>query len=178
MPTFEEKEYKIFELFKKQWPLVAAGNIDHYNACTIGWGEMGTLWKRPDKDGQVVTVYLHPARYTTEFLKNNDYFTVSFFSEEYKNSLTYMGTHSGRNENKALNAGLTPISINNSVGFKEAELTFVCRKIYGSQMNKDGICNEVKEYYKSRPQSFPPDENGEWQPHYMFIGEIVEVIEK
>ena len=154
MSDYKDKDYKIFNLFKKQWALVSAGDIDNFNACTVSWGSFGTLWTRPDnKEGATITVYIHPGRYTNEFMKKSDVFTVSFFSEEYRKALGYMGSHSGRNEDKAAVVGLTPLSVDNSVMFKEASMTFVFRKVY------------------------PVNENGEWEPHWVYVGEIKEVKE-
>lgn len=178
MSDFAKKDYKVFDLFKNQWALVSAGTLDNYNACTVSWGSFGTLWTRPGQDGQVVTVYLHPARYTQKFFAENDTFTVSFLPQEYKRALGYMGSHTGRNEDKAANAGLTPVEINGSVGFKEANLTFTCRKVYAHQFAKEGIAKDVQEYYKSFPDAYPVDENGEWQPHWVFVGDIIAVEDK
>lgn len=174
--NFKEKEYKIFELFHEQWPLVTAGTIDHYNTCTIGWGSMGTIWTREGK-GMTMTVYVHPARYTCDFLKENDMFTVSFFDEKYKKELGYLGSHSGRDEDKVSVVGFTPVSIHNSTTFKEAKYTFVCKKLYQHQISKDDLAQEIKDYYMSRPQAFPVDEKGDWQAHYLFVGEIIDVVE-
>ena len=44
-------------------------------------------------------------------VKKADTFTISFFPPEYKKALGYMGYHSGRNENKAAAAGLTPVEL-------------------------------------------------------------------
>lgn len=41
-----------------------------------------------------------------------------------------MGSHSGRDVNKVEMSGLTPVAIGASVTYKEANLTFLCRKIY------------------------------------------------
>ena len=41
MENFKEKEYKVFEMFDKQWAIVTAGSMEHYNSCTIGWGKSG-----------------------------------------------------------------------------------------------------------------------------------------
>ena len=35
MENFKEKEYKVFEMFDKQWAIVTAGSMEHYNSCTI-----------------------------------------------------------------------------------------------------------------------------------------------
>ena len=40
-----------------------------------------------------------------------EYFTVSFFDSEYKKVIAYLRSHSGRNENKIENAGLTAVAI-------------------------------------------------------------------
>ena len=36
------------------------------------------------------------------------------------------------------------------------------------------IATEVQEYYASMPKEYP-DFNGGWQPHIVFVGEIIEV---
>ena len=178
MSRFEEKAYKVFEMFHKQRAVVTAGTIDHFNACTIGWGSLGTIWTNASNDKPVVTVYLYPTRYTLEFMKQNEFFTVSLFPEEYKKVvLGIMGAKSGRDCDKIAQSGLTPMAMGESVAYKEAELTFLCRKIYQHQMAKEDIAPQVQEYYRSNPKGYPVDENGEWQPHWAFIGEILEVRE-
>lgn len=179
MNDFRNKEYKVFDLFKNQWALVTAGTIEKYNACTVSWGSLGTLWTRPQHDdGSTVTVFIHPSRYTLDFMKESDTFTVSFFPPEYRKALGYMGSHSGRNEDKAIAAGLTPVAIDNNVTYEEAGMTFVCRKVYQHQFAKEGIAEDVQEYYKAKPQTYPVNENGEWEPHWVFIGDIIKVEEK
>ncbi len=51
--------------------------------------------------------------------------------------------------------------------FEQAELTFVCKKLYAHQFEKEQVPKEVAEWIYSR---IPP--------HTMFIGEIVDVIER
>ena len=69
----------IFSEFDQVWALVTAGTPDNFNTMTISWGGMGTLWGRP-----VATVYIRTSRYTHEFVDANEYFTISFYPEEYK----------------------------------------------------------------------------------------------
>ena len=178
MAAFSGKEYKIFELFKDNWAVVTAGTLDYFNEYTASWGTFGTLWDREGSDGQVITVFAHPARYTTEFLLDSEFFTVSFFPKDYRPALGYIGSHSGRDEDKIKAVGFTPFAMGGSVGYEEAELTFLCRKVYQNHMSKDGIIKEIEDYYRKFPEDYPPDENGEWTPHWMFIGEIVDVIDK
>lgn len=178
MSRFEDKNYQIFDMFEKQWALVTAGDNQRFNSCTVMWGSLGTLWSRPGKTNPVATVYLHPARYTYELMRDSEYFTISFFSEIYRKALGYMGSHSGRDGGKAAAAGLTPVAMGGGVTYEEANLTFLCRKIYQHQFTKEDIDPTVQAYYKANPKVYPVDENGEWQPHWMFIGEILDVLDK
>jgi len=178
MKEFEQKEYKVFDMFSHQLALVTAGNMDHFNGCTIGWGSLGNIWSRAGSVCPIVTVYVYPSRYTCEFLKANETFTVSFFPKEYRKALGYMGTHSGRNEDKVKAAGLTPVAIGSSVTYQQAHLTFLCKKLYQHEFVKENLADEIHDYYKASPAVYPPDANGEWQTHYMFVGEIIDVDEK
>ena len=56
MENFKEKEYKVFEMFDKQWAIVTAGSMEHYNSCTIGWGSLGNIWGHAGKSCPIVTV--------------------------------------------------------------------------------------------------------------------------
>ncbi|MGO5292793.1 flavin reductase [Porcincola sp. LCP21S3_C12] len=178
MSDFENNGYKVFDLFRKQWAVVAAGNMEKFNACTVSWGSLGTLWTRPGHSGSIVTVYLYPTRYTRELVAENENFTVSFFPKDYKKALAILGTRSGRNEDKIAVSGLTPIPVAGSVAFKEASLTFVCRKIYQHQMTKSDLAQDIQDYYAADPKAYPPvSGSGEWEPHWVFVGEITEVLE-
>lgn len=163
----------VFSLFARDWALVTAGTTEKYNGCTIGWGSMGTLWTRPGSSGAVITVYVHPGRYTLELLRENEQFTVCFFPEAYRKALGYMGAHSGRHEDKAAAAGLTPVPVGDSVGYREAHLTFLCRKLYQHPFAREDLAPEIQRYYQASPKVYPPDEHGRWQPHWVFVGEIL-----
>lgn len=178
MQDLKQQEFPIFDLFSSQAALVTAGSIDNFNGCTIGWGSMGNIWGRDGHTLPIVTVYVHPARYTCDFLKANSTFTVSFFPKEYRKALGYMGSHSGRDGDKVSAAGLTPLAVGDSVAYREANLVFLCRKLYQHEFEQEGLYPEICEYYKSNPQSFPRDASGDWHAHYMFVGEILQQIDK
>ena len=169
MNPFTKMDYRAFEMFERQWALVTAGSPEHFNGCTIGWGCLGTLWNRP-----VVTVYLYPSRHTRSFLMDNDRFTVCFFPEDCRKALEIMGSRSGRTGDKVSEAGLTPVAVGGSVGYREASLTFVCRKLYQHPLAKEDLAPDIQEYYQAHPAVYPPDEEGEWQTHWVFVGEILE----
>ena len=151
-----------FEKFYQQWALVTAGNKGNFNTMTIAWGSMGTIWSRP-----IVTVYVKPCRFTYNFLNENDYFTVSFYDEKYKNDLSILGTKSGRDTDKVALTSLTPLELNESMSFKEANCTILLKKIYYQDLDLNQMPDAViKRYYM------------EEAPHRMYIGEVVEIIEK
>lgn len=167
MKPFEAKDYKIFDMFNNQWALATAGSMDHWNTCTIAWGSLGTIWGGPGGGRSIVTIYINPDRFTWEFLKESDTFTVEFFPPEYRKALGYLGSHSGRDGDKVAAAGLTPKELGGGVTFREAELTFVCRKLYQAPFAREGLAEEIDQgIYKN------------WQPHWMFVGEITAVEDK
>ena len=176
MKAFETKDYKAFTMFENRWALVTAGMLDDFNTCTVSWGSMGNIWGPNGGDISTVTVYIHPARYTQEFMAKYDTFTVSFFPESYHKALGYLGSHSGRDENKVANSGLTPVVAGDGVTFKEAELTFVCKKLYEHQFDEAYLAEKVKDYYASNPAVYTQAGHDRWEPHYMYIGEVVDAI--
>ena len=115
----------------------------------------------------ILTIYVSPARYTHEFLEESEYFTVSFFPEEYRRDLSLLGSRSGRDGDKVAQTGLTPVALEHGVDFAQAELSFVCRKLYAHQFEKEQVPQEVADWIYTRVP-----------PHTMFIGEIVEAIER
>ena len=169
MEGFEKKDYKVFEMFSRDWALATAGDAESFNTCTIGWGSLGSIWHRPGGVMPIVTVYVNPARYTWKFLNKYEYFTVSFFGEEHREALKYLGSHSGRDGDKVAAAGLTPKAVlgGKAVTFNEAELTFVCRMLYRAPFERKGMAEDIdKGVYK------------DWEPHWMYVGEIVETEDK
>ena len=175
MRPFEQKEYPAFSLFSREMALVTAGSMEHFNGCTIGWGSLGNLWSRGGSAGPTVTVYVYPSRYTCSFLLENPTFTVSFFPPEYRKALGYMGSHSGRDGDKVKAAGLTPVPMGDSVTYREAHLTFLCRKLYQHAFAKKDLAPEIQAYYQASPAVYPPDERGDWQAHVVFVGEVIDV---
>lgn len=152
-----EMNFDPFNKFDRQWALVTAGSAESFNTMTISWGSMGTIWNKP-----VVTVYIRPDRYTCDFMKTSEYFTVSFFKEEQRQALKLLGTVSGRDTDKVKASGLTPEFLENGITFEEAEETFVCRKIYSQQLSWDDIPQFAHKIYGSCTD-----------PHIIFMGEVI-----
>ena len=149
-----------FDEFHRQWALVTAGSPEDHNSMTVSWGGIGSLWGKP-----VATVYIRPNRHTYGYFEANEYFTVSFYPEEYKNALNVMGSKSGRDCDKNAEAGLTAVSCGETVTYKEARRTLLCRKLYCQDMDLERFPDDVKaRYYGTDPA------------HRMYIGEIIEIL--
>lgn len=115
-----------FKLIADDWMLVTAGTIGDFNTMTASWGTFGELWHR-----KIATCFIRPNRYTYQFTEKSDRFTLSFFTEQYRDALNFCGTKSGRDVDKMAATGLTPVeTVSGSVYFAEARLVLECRKIY------------------------------------------------
>lgn len=152
-----------FEKIGKQWMLITAGNKDAFNTMTASWGGLGVMWNK-----NVAFTFIRPSRYTLEFCEKEEYFTLTFFSEEYRKALSFCGTKSGRDVDKCKETGLTPLFDAEAPYFEEAELVVVCKKMYAQNMEKSAICDDfVNTHY------------GEAEPmHKMYVGEIVKAFIK
>ena len=155
-----ELNTEIFSQFDKKWALLTAGNKDSFNTMTISWGGLGTLWNKP-----VATVYVRTSRYTHDFMDSSEYFSISFFPEQYRRTLGVLGSKSGREMDKINKSGLTPIKVEKTVAFEEAETTIICRKLFKQELEVSNMPEDVAE-------SLYTDQ----APHDMYIGEVVSII--
>ena len=152
------------KLFANDWMLLSAGKDTSMNMITIAWGALGELWGKP-----IVTVYVSTDRYTYKFLEDNEYFTVTAFPEQFRDKLQYIGSVSGRDEDKVKGSGLTPefTKLGNPI-YKEANLAIECKKIYAEQLKKELMPLEQRQWYDEKKLGV----------HMMYIGEIVNVWKK
>ena len=74
----------------------------------------------------------------------------------------YLGTVSGRDEDKVKGSGLTlKTTESGSPAWDEGRLILDCRKVYGAPFNPEGFGDLPKERYKDRPL------------HTIYIGEVL-----
>lgn len=118
-------------LFNNQWFLLSAGNFNKndFNCMTIGWGSIGTMWNKP-----YVSVVVRPTRHTFHFMEKYPDFTLTAFPDAFKKDLAYLGSHSGRDEDKLAKTQLTPIKAQQltAPNYAQAELCIECRQIYSA----------------------------------------------
>lgn len=162
--AIESLEFNPFQKISKEWMLITAGDEEKSNTMTASWGGLGIMWGK-----NVATAYIRPQRYTKEFVDREEMFTLSFLPEEHREALRVCGSVSGKNvENKWEDAGLRPYYVDGTTAVEEAEMVFVCRKLYAQDM---------------KPEHFVETECDEkWYPnhdyHTMYIAEITKVLVK
>ena len=148
----------------EEWALLTVGDKQEYNMMTITGLMMGQLWIK-----KTLEVYVHPDRYSYPIMNKSDYFTVSFFPEPRCKALEIAGRLHGNQVDKTKETGLTPQFDQNGVYFGEADIVFVCRKIYHTDVEKSLFDSKdvFSGYYRDSTVY-----------HRIFIGEIEKVLKR
>ncbi len=152
-----------FKMIGKDWMLVTAGDETGWNTMTASWGFMGVMWGK-----NVAVATIRPQRYTKEFIDKSEYFTLSFFEEEFRPALSFCGKYSGRDKDKAAETGLVPVFADNTTAFEQAKTIIVCKKLYAQEMKPECFID------KSCDEQWYPGKDY----HTAYIGEIVAVYRK
>lgn len=165
MKTFKEIETCDFSIdpfdLKSDWMLVTAAKKDgKVNTMTASWGGWGIMWNK-----KVAFVVIRPQRYTREFIENSESFSLSFFDKSYLKTLSYLGTVSGRDEDKIAKSGLRVTFEGNIPFFEEAKLAIIVKKLFVQKLDKESFID------KQIIQDWYPNEDF----HYLYIAEIQKV---
>ncbi len=154
----EEINENFFSAIGKDWMLITSGTKESFNCMTANSGTIGNLWNK-----NVVICFIRPTRYTMPFVEKNDYFTLCFFENKYKDILSYCGKNSGRDVNKIQQTGLIPlISEFGNIYYTQSKLVLECRKIYFDNIKPSNfILPELEHNYPKKDY------------HNIYIGEII-----
>ena len=147
----DKMEGNVVDRISNQWMLVTAGDGEKCDTMTASWGGIGFVWGTP-----AATVYIRPQRYTREFIDARERLTLSFMGEEFRQALTYCGSHSGHNEDKLRALSLRDSRIGDYIVYDEAVLTFACRKIYMREMDERLVLD------KSITETYYADKDVHW----------------
>ena len=150
----------VMKMISQDWMLITAGNREKFNMMTASWGGFGILYNKP-----VAICFINPARYTYSIIDGSDTFTLTFYTEAYRDALQYCGTKSGRDEDKVKGSGLTPMETQNgAMAFSQAWMVVECRKMLSQSLSPDAIADPAERAKRAA------------QPmHKMYIGEILNV---
>ena len=149
--------------FAKTWALVTAGTPESVNTMTISWGGIGELWGK-----SVTFTFIRPQRYTKEFVDREETYSVCFLGEAYRKQLSYLGTVSGRDENKIQKAGLTVNFVDETPYFEQADLVLVCRKLYRQELTEACFLDQ-----KLDEAVYPGKDY-----HTMYVSQILKIYQK
>lgn len=151
-----------FEAIGKDWMLITAGNQDKANTMTASWGGLGVMYGK-----NVALVVIRPQRYTKEFVDREETFSLSFLDKSYRSIMNYLGTVSGRNEDKIAKSGLTLAFSDNTPYFGEANMVLICRKLFRQSMDENSLLKEGldKTWYPNKDY------------HTLYIGEILKIMQ-
>jgi len=162
--SYKDLQINPFNLIGDTWMLVTAGNPETgCNTMTASWGHLGCIWGH---NAPTAVIYLRPSRYTKEFVDREDYFTLCFMDPSFKEQMAYLGSASGRDEDKIAKTGLTPVYADRTVYFEQAKLVLVCKKVYRSELREDGFLDQaiIDGHYPLRDY------------HTMYVGRIEKVL--
>lgn len=152
-----------FQMIGKDWLLVTAEKDGQCNTMTASWGGVGVMWGK-----DVAFVVIRPQRYTKEFIDGSDTLSLSVLPGSFRKTYNYLGTVSGREEDKIKKSGLTVAHDGNTPYFEEADTVLVCRKLFAQPYQPEAFLSEdIKE---------------RWYPekdyHTLYICEIEKVLKK
>ena len=159
----EEMKGNVFSMIGSDWMLITAGDEEKCNTMTASWGGVGILWNKP-----VSFIFVRPQRYTREFIEREQAYSLCFFEDGFRTGLSYLGTASGRDEDKIAKAGLTTAYEDGVPYFEQARLVLICKKSYRDDLRGDCFLDA-----EADARCYP-----EKDYHRMYIGEIVKALKK
>ncbi len=157
----EQFDKNVFQMIGKDWMLVTAEKDGKVNTMTASWGGAGVMWGK-----NVAFVVIRPQRYTKEFIDASDTFSLSILDNSYRKTLNYLGTVSGRDEDKIQKSGLTVEHSGNTPYFKEAYTVLLLKKLYHQEMSPDCFID------KSLIEKWYP--NADY--HTLYVAEIEKIL--
>jgi flavin reductase (DIM6/NTAB) family NADH-FMN oxidoreductase RutF len=152
-----------FHMIGDEWMLITAEKEGKVNTMTASWGGLGIMWGK-----NAAFIAIRPQRYTRAFVDFADTLSLSFYDNSFRKVLGYLGSASGRNEDKIAKSGLTVAHEEGIPYFTEAKTVLLCKKLFAQQFGEDNI------FEKDILDSCYPDKDY----HILYISEILKVLVK
>lgn len=156
----------VFTMAGKEFFVITAGKSDHYNAMVGSGGGMGILFRKA-----ATWCVVRSDRYTLELIQQEQTYTLTYFPDEYREQMFFLGSKSGRDSRKMKEAELTAMETpSGNISFEEARLIIECRLVqittpdpgdFYSQEARDYIGEAYKEASDHRKYVFG-DITGVW----------------
>jgi len=141
----EEICYNVFTLAGKDFFAITAGKKDHYNSMIGSGGGFAVLFKKP-----ATWCVIRADRYTLEMILKEQTYTMSYFPDDYKEQMLFLGSKSGRDSKKMKEVELTSVQTpSGNMSFKEARLIIECKLTQITTPDPDDFYSqEAKDYIK------------------------------
>ncbi len=157
----EQLQQNPFTMIGKDWMLITAEKDGKANTMTASWGGFGVMWGK-----NVAYIVLRPQRYTKEFVDQAETFSLSFLDDRFRPALNYLGSKSGRDEDKIAKTNLTLAHEEQTPYFAEAKTVVVCKKMYAQAYQPECFIEQGAE--------------STWYPnkdyHTLYIAEITKIL--
>ncbi len=122
--------------------LVAKGKDGPANAMTIGWGFIGTMWRKP-----FFVVAVRLSRHTYKLLEESDSFTVCLPAKGMAKALDFCGTKSGGDYDKFKELGLTAkkgLQVE-APYIEECPVHYECKIAFKTEVKRGALPEEIEE---------------------------------
>jgi flavin reductase (DIM6/NTAB) family NADH-FMN oxidoreductase RutF len=138
----EEISDNVFTLMGKDFFALTAGKGDHYNSMIGSGGGLAVLFKKP-----TAWCIVRADRYTLEIIQKEQTYSLSYFPNEYRKQMLFLGSKSGRDSEKMKEVELTSVQTpSGDISFKEARLIIECKLTEITTPNPDDFyTQEAKE---------------------------------
>ena len=154
-------EFNPFALVSKEWLLITAEKGGKVNTMTASWGGFGHIWQK-----YAAYFFIRPTRYTKEFVDGSEQLSLCVLPESQRKVLNYLGTVSGRDEDKIAKSGLTLRHEGDVPYFAESRAVFICRKLFAQDFVESAFLDPsvVKACYPKKDF------------HTMYVAEVEKVL--
>ena len=158
----------VFKLFGQDYTVITAGTESYFNSMTAGYGGFGIQFGLPS-----TWCFLRASRYTLDFIRGEQTYTMCWFDDEYKDAVLYFGSKSGRNSDKMANNPLNyVITPDGNIAYKEANLIIECKLMQITSVSPDDF------YYKKGKEFVEEGFEDAKDYHKLVFGEITKVWKK
>jgi flavin reductase (DIM6/NTAB) family NADH-FMN oxidoreductase RutF len=161
----EEIADNVFTLVGKDFYAITAGKKDHYNSMAASGGGLGVHLMKP-----TTWCILRTSRYTLELLQQELTYTLSYFPDEYKRQLLFLGSSSGSDSQKMEETELTAMQTpSGNMSFREARMVIECRLMEVTTPAYEDFCTPEAQAFVEESYT-EPDANRK-----LVFGEITQV---
>ncbi|MCD7978088.1 MAG: flavin reductase [Tannerellaceae bacterium] len=149
----------------RSFTAITSGTSADYNSMVAGWGGPGTMFGKP-----VTWCFLRANRYTLEYIRKEQTYTMAYFPEQYNDQVLFLGSKTGRDTDKMKESTLTPVETpSGMMGYKEAEAIIECKLVEITSVTPD-------DFYLKEGKDFVIEgyeDAGDY--HKMVFGEITKI---